>query len=179
CNWGILMVLAKLGSPEWVGQFALGLALTAPVIMLTNLQLRVIQATDARREYRFGHYLALRLVTTALSLFVIAGIACGYRLGTALVILAVGLAKAFASLSDVVYGLLQAHERMDRIALSMMIKGQLSLAALGATVFFTGSIVWGSHSTPTSHAILSSNIGGSASSASSPPWLTSWWPEIP
>jgi len=144
CNWGILMVLAKLGSPEWVGQFALGLALTAPVIMLTNLQLRVIQATDARREYRFGHYLALRLVTTALSLFVIAGIACGYRLGTALVILAVGLAKAFESLSDVVYGLLQAHERMDRIALSMMIKGPLSLAALGATVFFTGSIVWGS-----------------------------------
>ncbi len=143
CQWGMLMVLAKLGSPEWVGQFALGIALTTPVIMLTNLQLRAIQATDARREYRFGHYLALRLVTTALSLFVIAGIACGYRLGTALVILAVGLAKAFESLSDVVYGLLQAHERMDRIALSMMIKGPLSLVALGTMVYFTGSLVWG------------------------------------
>ena len=102
CQWGMLMVLAKLGSPERVGQFALGLALTAPVIMLTNLQLRAIQATDARREYRFGHYLALRLATTALSLLVIAGIACGYRLETALVILAVGLSKAFESLSDVV-----------------------------------------------------------------------------
>ena len=137
------MVLAKLGSPEWVGQFALGLALTAPVIMLTNLQLRAIQATDARREYRFGHYLALRLATTALSLLVIAGIACGYRLETALVILAVGLAKAFESLSDVVYGLLQAHERMDRIAMSMMIKGPLSLVALGTMVYLTASIAWG------------------------------------
>jgi len=143
CQWGMLMVLAKLGSPEWVGQFALGLALTAPIIMLTNLQLRAIQATDARREYRFGHYLALRLATTALSFLVIAGIACGYRLETALVILAVGLAKAFESMSDVVYGLLQAHERMDRIALSMMIKGPLSLVALGLVVYLTASIAWG------------------------------------
>ena len=143
CQWGMLMVLAKLGSPERVGQFALGLAVTAPVIMFTNLQLRAIQATDARREYRFGHYLALRLATTALALLVIAGIACGYRLETALVILAVGLAKAFESLSDVVYGLLQAHERMDRIALSMMIKGPLSLVALGMVVYLTASIAWG------------------------------------
>src|SRR5271166_539539 len=143
CQWGMLIVLAKLGSPERVGQFTLGLALTAPVIMLTNLQLRAIQATDARREYRFGHYFALRLATTALSLLVIAGIACGYRLETALVILAVGLAKAFESLSDVVYGLLQAHERMDRIALSMMIKGPLSLVALGLVVYLTASIAWG------------------------------------
>ncbi|MGI8856402.1 MAG: hypothetical protein ACR2JW_11675, partial [Thermomicrobiales bacterium] len=35
CQWGMLVVLAKLGSPEVVGQFALGLAITAPVIMLT------------------------------------------------------------------------------------------------------------------------------------------------
>ncbi len=143
CQWGVLMVLAKLGSPEKVGQFALGLAVTAPIIMFSNLQLRAIQATDARREYRFGHYLALRLATTALSLLVIAGIACGYRLETALVILAVGLAKAFESLSDVVYGLQQAHERMDRIALSMMIKGPLSLMALGLVVYLTASIAWG------------------------------------
>ena len=143
CQWGMLIVLAKLGSPERVGQFALAFALTAPVIMLTNLQLRAIQATDARREYRFGHYLALRLATTALSLPVIAGIACRYRPETALLILAVGLAKAFESLSDVVYGLLQTHERMDRIALSMMIKGPLSLVALGLVVYLTASIAWG------------------------------------
>ena len=46
-------------------------------------------------------------------------------------IIAVGLAKAFESLSDVFYGLLQAHEHMDHIAMSMMIKGPLSLVALG------------------------------------------------
>ena len=143
CQWGMVIALAKMGSPERVGQFALGLAVTAPVIMFCNLQLRSIQATDALREYQFGHYLALRLVTTAMAVLVIAGIACGYRLETFLVILAVGLAKAFESISDVVYGLLQVHERMDRIGLSMMIKGPLSLVALGATVCITGRIAWG------------------------------------
>ena len=44
CQWGILMVLAKLGSPENIGQFTLGLAQTAPVFMLTNLQLHEIPA---------------------------------------------------------------------------------------------------------------------------------------
>ena len=68
CQWAMLVVLAKLGSPEIVGQFALGLAITAPVIMLTNLQLRAVQATDAKRAYSFGDYLGLRLAVTPLAL---------------------------------------------------------------------------------------------------------------
>ena len=54
------MVLAKLGTPEMVGQFTLGLAITTPLIMFTNLQLRAVQATDASRQYKFGDYFALR-----------------------------------------------------------------------------------------------------------------------
>ena len=117
--------------------------MTAPIIMLTNLQLRGVQATDSHRIFRFGHYLALRLATTALALLVIAGIAFGSQPETGRVILAVGVSKAFESLSDVVYGLMQSHERMDHIALSMMIKGPLSLAALGTTVYLTGNVFWG------------------------------------
>ena len=60
-QWGMLIVLARLGSPELVGQFSLGLAITAPVIMLTNMQLRAIQVTDTREEYTFGDYLGLKL----------------------------------------------------------------------------------------------------------------------
>ncbi len=145
CQWAMLVALAKLGSPEIVGQFALGLAITAPVIMLTNLQLRGVQATDARSEYRFGDYLGLRLAVTPLALLAIAAITLvsGYGWQTELVILFVGLAKVFESLSDVFYGLLQQHEQMDRIAISMMVKGPLSLVALVAALAITGSIVWG------------------------------------
>ncbi len=146
CQWGMLVVLAKLGSPEMVGQFTLGLAVTAPVIMFTNLQLRAVQATDAKQKYLFGDYLGLRLMATMLGFLVIVGItiASGYRWQTSLVILIIGLAKGFESISDVFYGLIQQHERMDRIAISMMIKGPLSLLLLGIGVYCRGSVLWGS-----------------------------------
>lgn len=137
CQWGMLIVLAKLTDPAMVGQFALALAITAPVFMLTSLQLRAVQATDARHEYRFGEYLGLRYLGSALGLAVVAAIPVllRYRWALAAVVLAVACAKAIESVSDVIYGLLQQHEQMDRIARSMMIKGPLSLAALGAAVY--------------------------------------------
>jgi O-antigen/teichoic acid export membrane protein len=141
----MLVILAKLTRPEKVGEFALALAITAPVVLLTNLQMRGVQVTDTRREYSFGDYLGLRLTTTSFALIVIAGLVFVGRYGieTASVILVVGLAKAFESISDTVFGLLQQRERMDRIAISGMIKGILSLAALGAGVVLTGSVLWG------------------------------------
>jgi O-antigen/teichoic acid export membrane protein len=145
CQWGMLVVLAKLGSPEMVGQFTLGLAVTAPVIMFANLQLRAVQATDARHEYIFEDYLGLRLITTGLGILIILGITltAGYPWETLLVILVVGLAKAIESISDVFYGLIQQHEQMDRISISMMIKGPLSLLFLGIGVYLTHSVLWG------------------------------------
>lgn len=144
CQWAMLVVLAKLGTPQIVGQFALALAITAPVLMFTNLQLRQVQATDARAEYPFADYLALRLVTTGLAFLVIAALAllAGYAPATAALILAMGLAKAFEAVSDIFYGLLQQHERMDRIAISMILKGGLSLAALAGILYLTGSLLW-------------------------------------
>lgn len=143
CQWGMLTAIAKLGTPEMVGQFALGLALTAPVIMFANLALRSVQATDARRLYQFNDYLALRLLTTALAFLVIVAIALlgGYRAETAAVILIVGLSKSFEAISDIFFGLLQQHERMDRIAQRMMLKGVLALAMLSAALLLTRSIV--------------------------------------
>ncbi|MFP3869169.1 MAG: oligosaccharide flippase family protein [Desulfobacteraceae bacterium] len=145
CQWGMLVVLAKLGTPEMVGQFALGLAITAPIFMFSNLQLRAVQATDARREYLFGHYLGLRLITTIFAFVLITVITffSKYHWETTMVILAVGLAKVFQSVSDVCFGLLQQHERMDRIAISMMIKGPFSVVMLGVGVWLTGSVFWG------------------------------------
>jgi O-antigen/teichoic acid export membrane protein len=56
CQWGMLMVLAKLGSTEMVGRFALGLAITAPVITFVKFDLRAIQATDIQGIYSFRDY---------------------------------------------------------------------------------------------------------------------------
>ncbi len=145
CQWGMLVVLAKLGSPETVGLFALGLAVTAPVIQFVNLQLRGAQVTDAAHEYQFGDYLGLRLTTTTLALLIIAGIVSvsRYQLDAALVIMLIGIAKAIESISDVYYGMFQQHECMEYIATSMMIKGLLSLLLLGLGFYLSNSLFWG------------------------------------
>ena len=144
CRWGMLVVLAKVGSPEDVGVFGLAVAVTTPIMMFTNLELRQVLATDARRRYQFGDYLALRLLTTPLGLLVTVAIVFfgGYRSATGLVILAWGAAKAVESISDILYGLLQQHERMDRIARLQIVKGPLLLGAMGVTMFLTGSVLW-------------------------------------
>lgn len=145
CQWGMLVALAKLGSTEMVGQFALALAVTAPILMFTNLQLRTVQATDARQEYAFSDYLGLRLAMTGLALLAIAAVtlALGYRLETAMVVLAMGLAKCIEAISDVFFGLMQQYERMDRIAISMIVKGVLSLVVLVVGVYLTNGVFWG------------------------------------
>jgi O-antigen/teichoic acid export membrane protein len=145
CQWGMLVVLAKLGSPEMVGQFAFALAVTAPVFMLTNLQLRAVQATDVVDQFVFADYLGLRFLCTALALATIAGIAAfsGHSFTLAAVIFVVGVAKGTESISDAIYGLVQRHERMDLIARSMMLKGSVSLTAFAVTMALTGKLAMG------------------------------------
>src|ERR1039458_2184341 len=60
CQWGIVIVFAKLGSATLVGQLVYGLALTAPLFVVAGLQLRSIQATDADNRHTLGQWLGLR-----------------------------------------------------------------------------------------------------------------------
>ncbi len=145
CQWGMIVALAKFGSSFMVGQFSLGLAVVTPVIMFSNLNLRSVQATDARRQYRFAEYLRLRLALTAAGLLAIAAIVRfgAYQPGTAAVILALALAKGVESLSDIHYGLFQLNDRLDQTGRSMILRGILAVIALSAGLYLTGSVFWG------------------------------------
>ena len=180
-QWGCLVVLSRLGNPAMVGQFALGLAICSPVILMSQLQLRSLQATDASHaEYRPGDYLALRLITTGLALLAIVGliISTGYRGETALVILFVGAAKACDSLSDVYYGHLQQYEDMPRIARSMMMRGILLVCVLGVVVWITHRAAWGALAWAFAWAVIlvvyDSRPAGHASTALVWDWVAMW-----
>ena len=143
CQWGMISVLAKTGTPVAVGQFALALAITAPVFMLTNLFLRGIQATDARNEFSFGEYFTLRTIGTVVGLAAIALILLFYRRDTIAwgVVLFVAVAKSVESFTDVIAGLLQKHERLDQVAISMTLKGLSSLLAFSLAFYYWHSLV--------------------------------------
>src|SRR3989475_12092965 len=68
CQWGVLVCIAKLGTAADVGRFALGLALTAHVITLTSLNLRLLQSTHTRRDSPFSVFLSVRVIGPAFCL---------------------------------------------------------------------------------------------------------------
>jgi O-antigen/teichoic acid export membrane protein len=144
-QWAMVMVLAKLGSPEKVGQFALGMAVCAPIWLFSNLHLREVQATDAKQECQFGDYLALRLSTALAAMTAICVIAnaIGDRREMVTIVIVIGFLRGLESLGDIFYGFLQQHERMDRICKSLLMKGPLALFALCVGFYATRSVAWG------------------------------------
>ncbi len=140
-QWAAIVLLARRSDPATVGRFALALAIVSPILMLTNLQLRTVQATDTGGRYRLGHYVALRLMGTAVFLLAVAAAARagGYDAPTVALLAAVALMKAAESFSDAIYGRLHAQERLDRIAQSQILKAVLSVVAMTGVIVWTGS----------------------------------------
>lgn len=143
-QWALLIVLTKVLPPASVGQYGLGVAIAAPLLMFTNLQLRSIQATQISEDFGFRDFLGLRLLSTTLGLLFLGGIAVwgGYRADTTRVVLAVGLVKGVESVADAVYGHLQRSEMMSRIAISMILRGFLYLVTLTIALRVSGSLLW-------------------------------------
>lgn len=128
-NWLLVVVLAKLTSPESVGRFTYAVAVVTPLFIFSNLGLRSVQATDAASEFGFGTYFALRLACTGAALALTAAIATASAVtGNAWLVVLAGTLKAADALSDICYGLFQRAERMDRVASSLMLR---ALAGFG------------------------------------------------
>jgi O-antigen/teichoic acid export membrane protein len=144
-QFAMLMLLTKMVRPEQVGQYALGLALVYPVMMLSNMQLRSVMNSSANDRAQFGHYLSLRLLTTFAAFAVILGITRILRYDRELtaVVLMVGIAYGIETITDVYYARLQLHDRMAEISKSLMARAALSVLALAAATYATRSVVWG------------------------------------
>ncbi len=142
-QWGMITAIAKLGTPEMVGQFVLGLAVTAPVSLLAGLQLRQVQATDVAGRYSLAQYVRLRLITVGLSILTISAILLLVRYDTATrtVIFIMAIAKGAESLSDIIHGHFQRLERLDLVSTSLMVKGPVALAAVASILWATRSLV--------------------------------------
>jgi len=141
----ILMLMAKLLDAERVGMYALGLAITTPIIIFSNYALRHLLATDQRSQTPFVHHFSLRIIMTAAAMLLIIGIVFfgGYRGELAAVILAIGLSKSIESISDIFYGLFQQHEQLNLMARSMIFRSVLMVPALAAGIVISGSAAWG------------------------------------
>lgn len=143
CQAGLLIALTRLGQPAMVGQFALGLAISGPIMLLASLQLRSVQITDARGRNQFSEYLALRLTTSVLALAVIAAAAliAGNSVTAIAVIILVGILKNVEAVADVYRGVMQRSERMERVAISMIMRGVISVPVFAGALYLGAGLI--------------------------------------
>ncbi|MBS1829589.1 MAG: oligosaccharide flippase family protein [Acidobacteria bacterium] len=140
-QWGVVVVLARLGSPEDVGGYALALAIVSPVFLFSNMHLRAILATDVALETRAGTYFSLRLASSSLAALalLVAAVFRGPQQG--LVLAGLTAAKAFEAISEVLYGEMQRTEQMDRIGKSMAARWGGALLVTAAAMNWSRSLL--------------------------------------
>lgn len=142
CQWGMLIAIARLSSPETLGQFAFAVAVVAPIFMFANMNLRYVQVTDIRDQFMPQDYISLRLLTSAVAFMVVVAAVWSFdSLTIGLVILGLACTKVFESLSDILHGIQHKHERMAWINLARGIRGVASLAAIALILSSTGSLI--------------------------------------
>lgn len=153
CNWSLMIVLAKLthrfGEPGSsatynVGLYSMGVAVTQPVFSLAALQLRAVLAVDSKEQHRFGIYFGLRIALTLVALLVCAGVGLFglHENIDRLIVYATALGAGFDCIGDILQAYLQRWERMERVGLSMLYRGLLTLILFTIAYIAFHSVVW-------------------------------------
>ncbi len=138
CQWGILLVTARLGTPEWVGLFSYATAVSAPIFMMTNMQLGSLQATDGAGAFRFADYWRHRFIFSLMGYAaLLVGGAARLDPGLAGILALVGAAKVAESWSDVHHGRFQRGRRQDLVARSQLIRGIAGVGVVAAAIALT------------------------------------------
>jgi O-antigen/teichoic acid export membrane protein len=129
-QWLTLIAIIKFGSLEMAGQYGYALALTAPIFLLLNLQLRGILATDHTKQATVNDYFTIRVITSIIALLICVFTAFFLNETIRLIILLVACCKMVESYSELLYGVLQKNEKMKNIAISRILRGVGSVLIL-------------------------------------------------
>lgn len=140
--WLAIVALTKMSDPATVGMYALAQAICIPIAEVSKMSLREVRSSDHSGQFVFGDYLGLRLlaVLVALALMMLFGFLQSDSAVMLMVMLLYAVARGAELISDMIYGLFQAHERMEYIGRSLCMLGPLSLCLLVAGYWLTGSL---------------------------------------
>ncbi len=124
-QFGMLVVMARLGSETVLGRYALGLAIATPLYILTSLHLRPTFVVSSREVFSFGHYFALRLIGTPLSMLalVLWSQLAGHDPLTSTMVVMVGLVRFSEFISDILQAAPTRAEQLRHVGISRALRG--------------------------------------------------------
>ena len=126
----VLSALARLRGAEAVGEFGLALALTTPAFMFVNMGGKSSQASDVTHKYSFAEYAGLVVIAAILAAVasILAGLFFAQTENALWIIVVVAATKVVESISTLSYGAFQQAGRVDKVALSLLFRGTLTVA---------------------------------------------------
>ena len=135
----ILLLLARLTTPETVGTYSLSLALVTPFFVFAQLGMRTVTLT-LQPEARFRHYTLVQATAVAGAL-VAALIFGSLASAVAVLILAcAGLSKVSDNFADFVSGSLQRHDRARTVFVGSLLSAALVSITTAVVIYATRNL---------------------------------------
>ncbi len=144
CQWGLISLFAKETTPESVGEYALAVAITAPLLYIGNFNIGVMFVTDVDEKFSFSQYRTARFLLTSVSVVMAAVICALSRFGAQMfaIVMLTSLTQATECLSELYRMAMLREEQMVQIAFSLVARGLLSIGAAGVILFERKNLLW-------------------------------------
>ncbi|XCA84085.1 hypothetical protein ABKJ26_03065 [Exiguobacterium mexicanum] len=131
-QWILISIINKFGTIEMVGLYSVSLAIVAPIFLMTNMNLNILQVTDTSKEYPLKSLFIFRLSSSLFAFFVILLIILtipNEKFDLQLVIL-LSVWRLIESQIEIFYGGYERIEDMKSSAYSKFFRGIANIVAM-------------------------------------------------
>lgn len=143
-QFGVLLAITRAATLETVGQYALALAICAPIHLGLGFRLRTARSVDAARAASMKHYWILAAFGAAVALTLSSGLAFFVfeEAGARLIMVGVAATKAVETFIDVHYGELQRTGDLRRLSRAQLVRAIVAVVTVAAVLALTDSVTW-------------------------------------
>ena len=147
-TWLMSWILSKYygeGNYSGTGILALATSYGNVFFVISSYGLRTFQVSDIKEKYKDGEYVAFRILTVALSTVLCVFIS-GFMGYSFLTFLCINLFVAYQSVrayADVLYGILQKNEYLDKASKSLCLRAVAGLLAFISGVYLCEGVLQG------------------------------------
>ena len=142
-QWVMTVLVVRItGDYAETGILALAMSVSLVFSMVSLYAVRNFQAADIEDKFENGVYIALRLLTCALSLVLLGVylVICRYSFYSSMAIVGFMLIRIIEALVDVFQAIFQKKWRMDIVGRSLTVRGVVGLAVFGVMEYLFGNL---------------------------------------
>ena len=141
-SWLLFVTITRVTGTATAGVYSLGLAVATPIVQVLKLQLRLVVATEAQRQFEERVYFTTRIHAGLLSIVVCALVAMivGDSLGAVLIMVLVAGMKVSETVNDLTYGILQRRKEFKSLSISKILRAGCILVVSCGLLLITESI---------------------------------------